>query len=61
MPPNHFFATHPHQKPRPIVRPGYRRHVIDLLHGLSHPSSRASKELICSRSVWNGMKKDITD
>ena len=47
-------------KPRPIVPPGYRRHVFDLLHGLSHPSSRASKELICSRYVWHGMKKDIT-
>ena len=47
-------------KPRPIVLPGYRRHVFDLLHGLSHPSSRASKELICSRYVWHGMKKDIT-
>ena len=44
-------------KPRPIVPPGYRRHVFDLLHGLSHPSSRASKELICSRYVWHGMKK----
>ena len=47
-------------KPRPIVPPGYRRYVFDLLHGLSHPSSRASKELICSRYVWHGMKKDIT-
>ena len=47
-------------KPRPIVPPGHRRHVFDLLHGLSHPSSRASKELICSRYVWHGMKKDIT-
>ena len=47
-------------KPRPIVPPGYRRHVFDLLHGLSHPSSRASKQLICSRYVWHGMKKDIT-
>ena len=47
-------------KPRPIVPPGYRRHVFDLLHGLSHPSSRASKELICSCYVWHGMKKDIT-
>ena len=46
--------------PRPIEPPGYRRHVFDLLHGLSHPSSRASKELICSRYVWHGMKKDIT-
>ena len=47
-------------KPRPIVPPGYRRHVFDLLHGLSHPSSRASNELICSSYVWHGMKKDIT-
>ena len=46
--------------PRPIVPPGYRRHVFDLLHGLSLPSSRASKELICSRYVWHGMKKEIT-
>ena len=47
-------------KPIPIVPPGYRRHVFDLLHGLSHPNSRASKELICSRYVWHRMKKDIT-
>ena len=46
-------------KPRPIVPSGYRRQVFDLFHGLSHPSSRASKELICSRYVWHGMKKDI--
>ena len=47
-------------KSRPIVPPGYRRHVFDLLHGLSHLSFRASKELICSRYVWHGMKQDIT-
>ena len=62
---HHFFATHPHEvrrppqppalygAPVPIVPPGYRRHVFDLLHGLSHPSSRASKELICRRVAWN--------
>ena len=38
-------------KPRPIVPPGYRRHVFDLLQGLSHTSYRTSKDLICSRYV----------
>ena len=55
-----FLCDTSSSKPRPIVPPGYRRHVFDLLHGLSHLSSRASKELICSRYVWHGMKKDIT-
>ena len=39
-------------KPRLIVLPGYRRYVFDLLHGLSHPSSRACKHLI--RVAWDG-------
>ena len=44
-------------KPKPIVLPGYRRHVIDLLNELSNPSSPACKDLICSRYVRNRIQK----
>ena len=47
-------------RPRPIIPPGFRRHVFDLTHNLSHPSVRATKRLICSRYVWHKMKTDIT-
>jgi cleavage and polyadenylation specificity factor subunit 1 len=48
------------QRPRPIVPPGFRRHVFDLAHNLSHSGARAMKELLCKRYVWHRMKADIT-
>ena len=48
------------QHPRPLVPPGFRRLVFDLLHGLSHPSVRGTKKLISDRFVWHRMNADIT-
>ena len=46
-------------KPRPIVPHSMRRLVFDNLHGLSHPSIRATQKLISTRFVWKGMRKNI--
>jgi cleavage and polyadenylation specificity factor subunit 1 len=48
------------KRPRPIIPPGFRRHVFELVHNLSHPGARATKELVCQRFVWHRMKADIT-
>lgn len=48
------------QRPRPVIPPGFRRRVFDLVHGLSHPSTRVTRELICTRYVWHNMKRDIS-
>lgn len=45
--------------PRTVVPPATRRHVFDLLHGLSHPSVRAYQRLVGDRFVWFGMRQDI--
>lgn len=46
--------------PRPLVPPGFRRQVFDLIHSLSHPSARGTKKLITERFVWHRMGADIT-
>ena len=48
------------QRPRPVIPPGFRRKVFDLIHNLAHPSARITKDLICRRFVWHRMKTDIT-
>ena len=48
------------QRPRPIIPPGFQRHIFELVHNVSHPGARATKELICRRYVWKKMKQDIT-
>ena len=45
--------------PRPIVPTGWRRKVFDLVHGLSHPSVRATRQLITARFVWHGICKQV--
>jgi cleavage and polyadenylation specificity factor subunit 1 len=55
-----LFCDVSRREPRPLVPPGFRRHIFDLLHGLSHPSARASKKLIGDRFVWHRMNADIT-
>ena len=44
---------------RPIVPAGWRRQVFDLVHGLSHPSVRATRKLIASKFIWNGLQKQV--
>ncbi len=45
--------------PRPKVPSTFREKVIQLLPNLSHPSIRATTNLIASRCFWDGMKKDV--
>ena len=46
-------------QPRPIVPPGWRRPVFDVIHGLSHPSIRSTRKLITSKFVWHGLNKQV--
>lgn len=45
--------------PRPIVPAAWRRHVFDTVHGLAHPSVRATQTLIASKFVWHGLRKQV--
>ena len=44
---------------RPYLTTKFRRKVFSNLHGLGHPSHRATKPLINTRFVWHGMNIDI--
>ena len=44
---------------RPYVTEKFRKQVFSNLHGLGHPSHRATKPLINTRFVWHGMNIDI--
>ena len=44
---------------RPYLTAKFRRKVFSSLHGLGHPSHRATKPLINNRFVWHGMNIDI--
>ena len=46
---------------RPYVTPKFCRQVFTSLHGLGHPSHRATKSLINSRFIWHGMNKDVAN
>ena len=46
---------------RPYVTKKFRGKVFTTLHGLVHPSHRATTPLINSRFVWHGMNIDIAD
>ena len=46
-------------RPWPIVPTSWRRRVFDAIHGLSHPSIRATRKLIASKFVWHGLKKQV--
>ena len=44
---------------RPYVTEKFRKQDFSNLHGLGHPSHRATKPLINTRFVWHGMNIDI--
>ena len=46
-------------QPRPLVPSAFRRQVFDSVHGLSHPSIRASQRLILDKFVWPGIRKQV--
>ena len=44
---------------RPYVTQKFRKQVFTSLHGLGHPSHRATRPLINTRFIWQGMNKDV--
>lgn len=46
-------------KPRPVVPAVCTRQIFDLVHGLSHPGVKPTKQAISTRFVWHGKNKDI--
>ncbi|KII65995.1 Transposon Tf2-9 polyprotein [Thelohanellus kitauei] len=48
-------------KPPPLVLPDWRRRVFDMIHNISHPSIRATKNLISSKFMWEGLRKQVTE
>jgi len=45
--------------PRPYVPGKFRRAVFDCLHSMSHPSIRATQQLLTTRYVWPGINRDV--
>lgn len=45
-------------KPRPYVTSPFRRRIFKIIHGLSHPGTKATSKLITQRYVWPGVKRD---
>jgi Integrase zinc binding domain len=45
---------------RPLIPAALRRQVFNAVHGLAHPSIRATTRLISSRFLWPGLAKDVT-
>lgn len=45
---------------RPFVPNAYRRLVFEVIHGISHPGTRATNRLISEKFIWPSMNKDIT-
>ena len=45
-------------RPRPWIPPSLRRHVFDIIHGISHPSARSTTHLLRQKFVWHGISKD---
>ncbi|XP_045119398.1 uncharacterized protein LOC123509264 [Portunus trituberculatus] len=48
-------------RPRPWIPASLRRHVFDLIHGLAHPSRRATAHLLKQKFVWHGISRDAKD
>lgn len=44
---------------RPFIPKKFRQAVFDSFHQLSHPSGKATAQLVCQRYVWPSMHKDI--
>ena len=45
--------------PRPYVLASFRRAIFDALHNLSHPSIKATQQLITTRFMWPGINRDV--
>lgn len=47
--------------PKPYIPPSMRKLIFEKLHSLSHPGSRATRNLIQSKYFWPNMRKDINE
>ena len=45
--------------PRPWVPPKFRKAVFDIVHGLSHPSRRATVKLLKQKYIWDSIAADV--
>ncbi|KAK3895735.1 hypothetical protein Pcinc_000658 [Petrolisthes cinctipes] len=45
-------------RPRPWIPSSLRRHVFNLIHGLSHPSRRATTRLLTQKFTWHKISRD---
>ena len=46
-------------RPRPLVPDTWQRTVFDAVHDLSHPSIRATKQLVATKFVWPGLREQV--
>ena len=46
-------------RPRPFVPDTWQRTVFDAVHDLSHPSIRATKQMVAAKFVWPGLRKQV--
>ena len=46
-------------RPRTLVPDTWQRTVFDAVHDLSHPSIRATKQLVAAKFVWPGLRKQV--
>ena len=46
-------------RPRPLVPDTWQRTVFYAVHDLSHPSIRATKQLVAAKFVWPGLRKQV--
>ncbi|KAK3881243.1 hypothetical protein Pcinc_014325 [Petrolisthes cinctipes] len=45
-------------RPRPWIPSSLRHHVFNLIHGLSHPSHRATTRLLTQKFIWHKISRD---
>ncbi|KAK3893552.1 hypothetical protein Pcinc_002617 [Petrolisthes cinctipes] len=45
-------------RPRPWIPSSLRCHVFNLIHGLSHPSRRATTRLLTQKFIWHKISRD---
>ena len=48
-------------RPRPWIPAVYRRRIFDIIHGLSHPSRRATANMLKKKFIWHGITKDAKE
>ena len=46
---------------RPVVPPGWRRSVFDVVHNLSHPGVQTTRTMVANKFMWRNMNKQVTE